>query len=744
MISGAPSVSGNALISPFRPDKTDNKLQWIFSPTELQVMGINSGDLINSMTLQLRNAVAMVSVNTGTSTIRMWQTDNNPVYPTVLLPATEVAVNNSAPNNVPSTGAMNNAVIVYGPAAVTTPAIAANITTPFTINFTTPYIVDKTKYLVVEYTKDGSFTGAGTPGVPILYEATIPRNCLSITPSVNAVGGLVAATMAGLPGPGFAVGITTIGTNAVLAGGVLTANAFVFRPNTTFGVTKRYSDYLIEVHHNWTNNGPNGGVNFVDGKSRVKFMATTKLGFAQGDTLNGSQATTFNKLEIDEAVGLIPIVSTNILGGGAYPFNNPGMVVDSNLILTNGVLFLNQHLLQVNNPLPSAMVRTNGHIYSEHISNNNRVKWKMGGTTGLHTFPFGNATGYVPFTFELKSGTFGDVIASTYPTAANNLPFPSNPVTVNNLYNQVSCLADNSPNTIDRFWQIDVSNPGGGGNSKLEFTYLLSELTGNLSAASIGDLRASRFNSTAVRALACGGIIPAGTGVWATGNGLYSQANFTTGQTTGAGYTGQTYAVQADNVTAFSPWTLSSAATGPLPVNLLNFNAKAVEKKVKVYWTTASELNIDKYDVERTIDKEQFSYIGMKKAIGPAANYNNYELFDNEPVQGTQYYRLKIIDNDGIAKYSQLAPVNFSNQQFGINSIYVDASSDMSVSFNYDSELPYTYMITDMLGRVIMISSEKSAVVGTNQLTLPVNLAQGMYSLTIRNSEKSTSRNFVY
>ncbi|MBK8846569.1 MAG: hypothetical protein IPO27_08550 [Bacteroidetes bacterium] len=244
VISGPASAVGQTLISPFRPDRTDNKFQYFYSPTELAVMGLRSGDVLTSMSFTLRNAVAMASAPNGRTTIRMWQTDNSPNFPMVPAAGTEIAVNNTVPTIIPGAGVINAPFTVLNNTSLQLPAIPANTNVVYTINFATPYIVDNTKFLTVEITKDSSFVGAGTAAFPVLYEGTIGRSAVSIIPLVNGVSGLAAITIAGSAGGANPNGTLVTGGNAPFTG-ALGASTFSFRPTTTFGVTRRYSTYTI-------------------------------------------------------------------------------------------------------------------------------------------------------------------------------------------------------------------------------------------------------------------------------------------------------------------------------------------------------------------------------------------------------------------------------------------------------------------------------------------------------------------
>jgi hypothetical protein len=91
-----------------------------------------------------------------------------------------------------------------------------------------------------------------------------------------------------------------------------------------------------------------------------------------------------------------------------------------------------------------------------------------------------------------------------------------------------------------------------------------------------------------------------------------------------------------------------------LPVELLKFTATTEGAKNHLTWATASETNNKGFDIERSRDGETFQTIGTVKAIGKAGNYN---FIDAEPVNGTNYYRLRQIDFDGTATLSKVVSV---------------------------------------------------------------------------------------
>ncbi|MCW5917096.1 MAG: T9SS type A sorting domain-containing protein, partial [Ferruginibacter sp.] len=97
-----------------------------------------------------------------------------------------------------------------------------------------------------------------------------------------------------------------------------------------------------------------------------------------------------------------------------------------------------------------------------------------------------------------------------------------------------------------------------------------------------------------------------------------------------------------------------------LPFTLLSFNARTEGNRVKLEWKVTSELNMDKYIVEHSIDGTHFSDIGERDAIANNGGEANYMLYHNKPVTGINYYRLRQIERDGNFEYSQIVAINFS------------------------------------------------------------------------------------
>lgn len=110
---------------------------------------------------------------------------------------------------------------------------------------------------------------------------------------------------------------------------------------------------------------------------------------------------------------------------------------------------------------------------------------------------------------------------------------------------------------------------------------------------------------------------------------------------------------------SFSPFTFGSVAgNSALPVEFLFFKAVNKNNQVELNWATASETNNDRFAIERSTNGIDFIKIGDLKGTGNSNTEKRYAFIDKNPLPGKAYYRLKQIDLDGTATYSNVAQVN--------------------------------------------------------------------------------------
>ncbi|MCS3797684.1 hypothetical protein [Niastella sp. OAS944] len=74
---------------------------------------------------------------------------------------------------------------------------------------------------------------------------------------------------------------------------------------------------------------------------------------------------------------------------------------------------------------------------------------------------------------------------------------------------------------------------------------------------------------------------------------------------------------------------------------------------INLTWKVADEKDVNRYEVQRSRDGVTFETIGIVFAWEEAV-HADYAFNDKNTNPGINYYRLKMTDNDGVFKYSNI------------------------------------------------------------------------------------------
>ena len=130
-----------------------------------------------------------------------------------------------------------------------------------------------------------------------------------------------------------------------------------------------------------------------------------------------------------------------------------------------------------------------------------------------------------------------------------------------------------------------------------------------------------------------------------------------------------------------------------LPVELLTFTAEDQRDRVRLNWTTASELNCAYFTVERSLDGERFDALATVNGAGTTQTAQYYIHDDIGPPDGSLFYRLRQTDLDGTDHLSRLVSVNRRNA-----SPLVIGGPQEVISFTGLLDVPWS--LTDAAGRL--------------------------------------------
>ncbi len=103
----------------------------------------------------------------------------------------------------------------------------------------------------------------------------------------------------------------------------------------------------------------------------------------------------------------------------------------------------------------------------------------------------------------------------------------------------------------------------------------------------------------------------------------------------------------AANINYFALDNFSWSSPATLPLRLLEFGGEQVGDNVSLHWRTADEVNVGYFDLQWSSDALEWITIDKQQSANlPGAIENSYHFMHNS-TRPVNFYRLKMVDNDG-------------------------------------------------------------------------------------------------
>jgi hypothetical protein len=174
----------------------------------------------------------------------------------------------------------------------------------------------------------------------------------------------------------------------------------------------------------------------------------------------------------------------------------------------------------------------------------------------------------------------------------------------------------------------------------------------------------------------------------------------------------------------------------PLPIKLTDITARNQGNVNIVNWETASEDPRESFELERSSDAIRFEKITSIAGKGRAADY---EYTDAKPLEGFNYYRLRLIHNTGTPTYSKIVRA-FVKTDIELR-VYPNPADDvLYVQLPPGGNGKAIFFITDAAGKTVM----KSNISNTNQTVVDISkLPAGIYALRYQDGERNIIKTFI-
>lgn len=199
-----------------------------------------------------------------------------------------------------------------------------------------------------------------------------------------------------------------------------------------------------------------------------------------------------------------------------------------------------------------------------------------------------------------------------------------------------------------------------------------------------------------------------------------------------------------NSVSSFSEWSTGEDII-VMPVSFIDFDVNvSVVNQYDLRWSTATELNNEKFILEKSSDGQHYEKIAEVLGSGNSRSRNDYHFtYSSEKYYSNLYFRLLQQDYDGKQEFLKLIQVHNLNEKQLVYPNLLQANIPTKLNFilneNQESFSEIVYAIYDLSGKVI-----SRDVLGASK-AIDVCLTSGTYVLKI--STKGgliTSKLFVH
>jgi hypothetical protein len=205
---------------------------------------------------------------------------------------------------------------------------------------------------------------------------------------------------------------------------------------------------------------------------------------------------------------------------------------------------------------------------------------------------------------------------------------------------------------------------------------------------------------------------------------------------------GSGVAVIPNTYTAFGTKAYLNISYVNIPVELTSFSGSVVQDGILLNWTTATELNNQGFDIERSVVAQNWEKIGYVPGFGTTTEPKSYSFLDQNVTSGIYTYRLKQLDFDGSFNYSPEVVVEVADavpSDFGLFQNYPNPFNPVTtIQFQVPSASDVSIIIYDMLGKEVkslfnaQVQPGKYTVEwnGTNNAGMKISSGSYIYRMT--------------
>ena len=181
-----------------------------------------------------------------------------------------------------------------------------------------------------------------------------------------------------------------------------------------------------------------------------------------------------------------------------------------------------------------------------------------------------------------------------------------------------------------------------------------------------------------------------------------------------------------------------------VPVELESFTVKASDGNVTLEWTTATEINNQGFEIQRSIGSE-FQTVGFVDGHGTTTETQSYFFIDKNLDAGSYNYRLKQVDFNGNFGYSPVVNVDVSApKEFSLSQNYPNPFNPATkIGFSLAIDSKVTLKVFNVLGQQVALLANEDLKAGLHSLDFDASgFNSGVYFYVLK-AENAEGKNFI-
>jgi photosystem II stability/assembly factor-like uncharacterized protein len=183
-----------------------------------------------------------------------------------------------------------------------------------------------------------------------------------------------------------------------------------------------------------------------------------------------------------------------------------------------------------------------------------------------------------------------------------------------------------------------------------------------------------------------------------------------------------------------------------LPVELTSFTAVSQNQQVTLNWSTATEINNNGFEIQRSVPNSEFVTVGFVKGAGTTTEQKEYSFTDKNLQNGIYSYRLKQIDYNGAYEYSEAIEVDVrSLDTYTLEQNYPNPFNPTTkIGYVLSAKTNVKVVVMNAIGEQIAVLVNQTQEQGYHQLTFnATNLPSGIYFYSLQTENFSETKKML-